>query len=265
MLQTSGLSVSYGGVAALRDVDLDVGEGRLVGLIGPNGAGKTTFIDALTGFAAYRGAVTLDGRDLRGMTPHERFRLGLARTWQTTELFDDLTVGENIAVARHRLSLPNAVKEIITGSSGSGMVDGVLDLLGLRWARDAMPGDLSEGQRKLVGVARAVASQPRLLCLDEPAAGLDTHESTQLGERLRALADAGTSMLLVDHDMGLVLGVCDWLFVLEFGELIASGAPAEIRRDPRVVRAYLGLEDDEVVGKTRNAEFVVACDGTENS
>jgi branched-chain amino acid transport system ATP-binding protein len=241
VLQASGVSVSFGGVRALVDVDLDVGDGELVGLIGPNGAGKTTFVDAITGFVPYSGRVELDGRDLAGLRPHLRALRGLGRTWQSTELFDDLAVRENLAVASRRPSLWQVTRELFSGEfEGGGAIDDALDLVELGWARELMPGDLSQGQRKLVGVARAIAMQPRLLCLDEPAAGLDTAESEELGRRLRGLADAGHSMLLIDHDMGLVLSVCDRIFVLEFGKLIASGPPETVRRDPSVVAAYLG-------------------------
>jgi branched-chain amino acid transport system ATP-binding protein len=241
VLQASHVSVSFGGVRALVDVDLDVGEGELVGLIGPNGAGKTTFVDAITGFVPYSGTVELDGRDLAGLRPHLRALRGLGRTWQSTELFDDLTVRENLAVASRRPSLWQVTRELFSGEyEDGGAIDEALDLVELGWARELMPQDLSQGQRKLVGVARAIAMQPRLLCLDEPAAGLDTAESEELGRRLRGLADAGHSMLLIDHDMGLVLSVCDRIFVLEFGKLIASGPPESVRRDPSVVGAYLG-------------------------
>jgi branched-chain amino acid transport system ATP-binding protein len=226
VLRTSELSVRFGGVHALAGVDLEVEEGRLVGLIGPNGAGKTTLVDAVTGFVGYTGGVELDGRDLAGLSPHDRARAGLSRTWQSTELFDDLSVRENLAVASKR--------------GDTAAVDEGLATVELGWAGELMPSDLSQGQRKLVGVARAIAMRPRLLCLDEPAAGLDTGESEELGRRLRRLADSGASMLLIDHDMGLVLSICDQIFVLEFGKLIAAGPPDAVRRNPGVVKAYLG-------------------------
>jgi branched-chain amino acid transport system permease protein len=233
VLRVNGLSVAFGGVHALNDVDIEVREGELVGLIGPNGAGKTTLVDAVTGFVRFTGTVELDGRDVGRMPPYQRARLGLGRTWQSTDLFDDLDVRENLTVA-----------------DGTGEVDAKLSLVGLDVAGEAMPGQLSQGQRKLVGIARALASSPRVLCLDEPAAGLDTNESQELGARLRELADRGQSTLLIDHDMGLVLSICDRVVVLEFGRVIADDAPDVVRRDPNVISAYLGggSQSDAVAG-----------------
>jgi branched-chain amino acid transport system ATP-binding protein len=241
VLATTGLSVRFGGVHAVEDVDLAVEEGELVGLIGPNGAGKTTFIDAITGFVRYTGTIELDGRDLAGLPPHARARRGLARTWQSTELFDDLTVRENLEVGAERPSFLALAAEVVGRGIPTGeSPDEALQLLGLGGITDAMPAELTQGQRKLVGVARAIAMRPRLLCLDEPAAGLDTRESEALGQRLRQIADTGTTTLLIDHDMGLVLNICDRIVVLEFGKVIAAGPPDEVRRDARVVKAYLG-------------------------
>jgi branched-chain amino acid transport system ATP-binding protein len=241
VLRASGLSVRYGGVTALAGVDLEVGPGQLVGLIGPNGAGKTTFIDAVTGFARSEGRVEIDGRDVSQLRPHQRAHLGLARTWQSIELFDGLSVAENVAVAAAAHS-PTA---LLTGTLRRGLpepeaVDRALSAVGLSGRGGVPATELSQGERKLVGVARALAGHPRVVCLDEPAAGLDTRESHELGRRLRAVVDAGTSLLLVDHDMALVLAVCDHVVVLEFGRVIAAGPPQQVRDDPAVVTAYLG-------------------------
>ncbi len=241
VLETTGLSVSFGGVRALVDVDLEVPEGKLVGLIGPNGAGKTTFIDAISGFVACRGRIVLGGQDISDAQPHDRAAMGLARTWQSIELFDDLTVEENLEVVARRPSMWSTVKEAVGRSAAaSSTAAEVLAQVGLESIADAMPADLSQGQRKLVGVARALASQPHLVCLDEPAAGLDTAESESLGHQLRSSVSDAMAMLLVDHDMGLVLGVSDYVYVLEFGKVIAQGPPEEVRRDAAVIAAYLG-------------------------
>jgi branched-chain amino acid transport system ATP-binding protein len=241
VLSARGMSVSFGGVHAVIGVDLDVGSRQLVGLIGPNGAGKTTFIDAITGFVPHSGTVSLDGDDVSAAAPHVRARRGLARTWQAIELFDDLSVRENLTVAARHPSIRATIKELFTPPIiRNDAVDEALDLLSLRDLADASPGELSQGQRKLVAVARAIAARPKLLCLDEPAAGLDATESADLGRRLRQVVDTGTPILLIDHDMGLVLGICDQVVVLEFGCVIARGTPAEIRQNLDVITAYLG-------------------------
>ena len=232
--------MSFGGVRALENVDLDVEPGQLVGLIGPNGAGKTTFIDAVTGFVDHGGAVHIDGRDVTGAAAHVRARAGLARTWQSIELFDDLSVRENLHVAARHPTVGATLRELFGRTAWADAVDDALAAMSASALADATPAELTQGQRKLVGVARALAARPRLLCLDEPAAGLDAQESAEFGRRLRAVVDHGTPVLLVDHDMGLVLGISDHVVVLEFGHVIARGTPAEMRADARVVEAYLG-------------------------
>lgn len=241
-LQARGLGVTFGGVRALLDLSLEVGDGQLVGLIGPNGAGKTTTIDALTGFVAHEGRVSVLGTDLTDAPPHRRAAAGLARTWQSLELFDDLTVEENLRVAADRSSLVSTLGDLVRPAR-SRPDDGVtfaLDVLNLGPVAGAYPPELSLGRRKLAAVARGLAARPSVLLLDEPAAGLDSSESLAFGETMRRVVEAGTSMLLIDHDMALVLGVCDHLYVLDFGRLIADGPPDVVRNDPRVVAAYLG-------------------------
>jgi branched-chain amino acid transport system ATP-binding protein len=247
VLDARGISVSFGGVHAVVDVDLAVEPGELVGLIGPNGAGKTTFVDAITGFVAHRGSVALDGVDITGASPHDRARRGLARTWQAIELFDDLTVRENLTVAAHQPSVRSTLKEIfVRPLARSSAVDSALEAFALEQFADATPTELTQGQRKLVAVARALAARPTLLCLDEPAAGLDARESVAFGAHLREIVDRGTPVLLIDHDMGLVLGISDRVVVLEFGSVIAVGTPEQVRADPRVITAYLGSAAHEM-------------------
>jgi branched-chain amino acid transport system ATP-binding protein len=229
VFRAAGVSVSFGGVKAVAGVDLEIEQGELVGLIGPNGAGKTTFIDAVTGFVRYQGSVELGGARLDGLPPHARARHGLARTWQTVELFDDLTIRENLTVAAR-------------GDDGASVasVDAELELLDLTAVADAMPWELAQAERKRAGIGRALVARPRLLLLDEPAAGLDARQSRELGALLPGIAGSGTAVLLVDHDMGLVLSSCHRVVVLDAGTVIAQGPPAQIRGDERVVAAYLG-------------------------
>ena len=253
LLDVRGLRVVYGGVIAVNNVDLSVAEGHVQGLIGPNGAGKTSMIDALTGYhRPSAGSVLFGGTDITRTRAHRRARMGLVRTFQSVELFDDLTVDENLLVASERAGVGQALREIVmpARASDGSAVDWATAVCDLGTVVDRYPHEISHGQRKLVGVARALAQRPRLVLLDEPAAGLDTDESIELGQRLRSLPDEhGVSVLLVDHDMGLVLSVCDRLMVLDFGSRIAEGTPAEIRQDPRVLAAYLGSQGaPEVVG-----------------
>lgn len=242
VLQTKGLAVRFGGLLAVNDVTLDCRSGELTGLIGPNGAGKTTLIDAVTGFLPKNasGEVLLNGEDVLGTAPHRLAEAGLCRTWQTLELFDDISVRANLDVASSRLSPLSAIRDYFVGSAGDDRVEEVMDLLNLGPLADRQPSELSQGQRKLVGVGRALVADAKLLLLDEPAAGLDRQETVWLGIQLRRIVEAGTPMLLVDHDMGLVLSVCDRVHVLEFGKLIATGTTDEIRQDAKVVAAYLG-------------------------
>ncbi|AZG48244.1 branched-chain amino acid ABC transporter permease/ATP-binding protein [Gordonia insulae] len=229
VLSVEGASVNYGPVVAVDEVSFELQQGEIIGLIGPNGAGKTTLIDAISGFAPSRGRVVLDGKEISGLAPYRRGRLGLGRTFQDIELYDELSVAENVTVGATRLS-----------GDTSAIADRVLTLLDIRHLADVVAADLSQGQRQLVSVARVLAGRPQVALLDEPAAGLDTTESRWLGERLRAARAFGVSMLLVDHDMDLVLSICDRVIVLDLGAVIATGTPEEIRSNDAVIGAYLG-------------------------
>ena len=240
-LVVENLTVRYGGVKAVDNVSLHIEPGELVGLIGPNGAGKTTFIDAVCGFIPSTGAVRLGERDLTRTSAARRARAGLGRTWQGAELYDDLTVRENVRVGTYTPQWITTFADALHGRSREREPEvKALGLLGLSNLGDRQADAISAGQRKLVDVARALAAQPEVILLDEPAAGLDSDERDELGPKLRAVADAGTGVLLVDHNMGLVLGTCDRIVVLDFGELLAEGTPAEIRQNASVIAAYLG-------------------------
>jgi branched-chain amino acid transport system ATP-binding protein len=242
ILVTEKLSVAFGGLRALSDVDIRVSPGQLVGLIGPNGAGKTTFIDALAGFVRSTGRILFEGRDIANWPGHRRAKAGVVRTWQSTDLFADLTVAENLQVGAEDVGIVHVLLDLIAPGRRRATDDVTASLarFDLDHLADRLPSELSHGQRKMVGVARSLAAHPKLLLIDEPAAGLDTDESVELGQHLRSVVDGGTAVLLIDHDMGLVLSVCDHVYVLDAGRLIAEGTPDAIRRDEQVLTAYLG-------------------------
>lgn len=240
-LDARGLAVSYGGIVAVSDVSISIDAGTVLGIIGPNGAGKTTLVDALSGFVAHAGSIRLDGSEISHLSATDRARSGLARTWQSTELFDDLTVTENLIAATRPAGLGSLLKDLRNGSLRELSVSGLLDRFELTRFADIRAADLPLGRRRLVGVARALAAQPRVLMLDEPAAGLDSDESVEFGRLVRRLVEEQPlAVLLIDHDAELVFGVSDRVTALDFGQVVTHGPPAAVRADRRVVESYLG-------------------------
>jgi len=229
LLEVDEVCVTYGDVRALRDVQLSFEPGTITGVIGPNGAGKTTLLDVISGFvAATSGSVRFEGHRLDRLSAHRRARMGIGRTFQSVDLFDDMSIAENLAVAAEASRSARAD----TGRAA--------EVAGLDQADRRLAGSVSLGERKRVALARALTARPRVLLLDEPAAALDHDERTRLTAMLREVARAGTSVVLVDHDLSLVLDTCDRVVVLDFGRVIADGSPQTVARDPAVLAAYVG-------------------------
>ena len=233
ILEVRGLMMRFGGVMALNDVDVDVPTGQITGLIGPNGAGKTTLFNVINGMLEpSSGTVRLSGVDATRFPPHRRAKLGLARTFQRLELFASMTVRDNVRVGAElagRRHIRRSVEKIITR-------------VGLAEVADQLAGDLPTGSARLVEIARALATQPTVLLLDEPASGLSEEETDHLARLLRSLASESIAILLVEHDVNFIMEVCDSIYVLNLGEVIAHGSPEEIRNDPLVLSAYLGTQ-----------------------
>ena len=264
LLVASEISKRFGGLVAVNAVSLEVPAGEITSLIGPNGAGKTTCFNALTGLdKPDTGVVRLGDRDITNLETFVRARLGMGRTFQRLEVFSGMTVRENLQVAAEVTLDRKAWRDAFTFRHRTlpevrRVVDEVLELVGIRSVAAELAVSLPTGTLRLVELARALCTQPTVLLLDEPSSGLDTRETHEFQEVLKVVSDRGVAVLLIEHDVDLVMAVSNWIYVLDFGSLIAEGPPRHVSNDPAVRAAYLGTDDAELIESTTDASSAPA-------